>query len=97
MSNLLQVSALQSRLDEGKCPVPPDGGRHDRAEAQLEVVQGALRQHEAEVRGATQGTPSLFVSAGASLLVCRMSTRHSLWARHYCIHFVILTLVWIVG
>ncbi|KAJ1070593.1 hypothetical protein K5549_003572 [Capra hircus] len=49
MSNLLQVSALQSRLDEGKCPVPPDGGRHDRAEAQLEVVQGALRQREAEV------------------------------------------------
>ncbi|XP_017907927.1 PREDICTED: pericentrin isoform X2 [Capra hircus] len=49
MSNLLQVSALQSRLDEGKCPVPPDGGCHDRAEAQLEVVQGALRQREAEV------------------------------------------------
>ncbi|XP_040120477.1 pericentrin isoform X2 [Oryx dammah] len=49
MSNLLQVSALQSRLDEGKCPVPPEGGRHDRAEAQLEAVQGALRQREAEV------------------------------------------------
>ncbi|XP_068825668.1 pericentrin [Capricornis sumatraensis] len=49
MSNLLQVSALQSRLDEGKCPVPPEGGRYDRAEAQLEAVQGALRQREAEV------------------------------------------------
>ena len=51
MSNLLQVSALQSRLDEGKCPVPPEGGRPDRAEAQLEAMQGALRQREAEVRG----------------------------------------------
>ncbi|XP_070233925.1 pericentrin isoform X6 [Bos mutus] len=49
MSNLLQVSALQSRLDEGKCPVPPEGGRPDRAEAQLEAMQGALRQREAEV------------------------------------------------
>ncbi|XP_060252112.1 pericentrin isoform X11 [Ovis aries] len=49
MCNLLQVSALQSRLDEGKCPVPPEGGCHDRAEAQLEAVQGALRQREAEV------------------------------------------------
>ncbi|XP_055425854.1 pericentrin isoform X14 [Bubalus kerabau] len=49
MSNLLQVSALQSRLDEGKCPVPPEGGRPDHAEAQLEAVQGALRQREAEV------------------------------------------------
>ncbi|XP_069423015.1 pericentrin isoform X19 [Ovis canadensis] len=49
MCNLLQVSALQSRLDEGKCPVPPEGGCHDRAEAQLEAAQGALRQREAEV------------------------------------------------
>ena len=74
MKNLLQVSALQSRRDEGKCLVPPEGGRPDHAEAQLEAVQGALRQQEAEVRGATQGVPLLSVSARAFLLVCRMST-----------------------
>ncbi|CAI9176048.1 unnamed protein product [Rangifer tarandus platyrhynchus] len=49
MKNLLQVSALQSRRDEGKCPVPPKGSHPDHAEAQLEAVQGALRQQEAEV------------------------------------------------
>nr|XP_020732764.1 pericentrin isoform X5 [Odocoileus virginianus texanus] len=49
MKNMLQVSALQSRRDEGKCPVPPEGSRPDHAEAQLEAVQGALRQQEAEV------------------------------------------------
>ncbi|XP_055271726.1 pericentrin isoform X5 [Moschus berezovskii] len=48
-SNLLPVSVLQSRRDEGKCLVPPEGGRPDCAEAQLEAVQGALRQREAEV------------------------------------------------
>ncbi|XP_043330588.1 pericentrin isoform X11 [Cervus canadensis] len=49
MKNLLQVSALQSRRDEGKCPVPPEGGCLDHAEAQLEAMQEALRQQEAEV------------------------------------------------
>ncbi|XP_043729926.1 pericentrin isoform X5 [Cervus elaphus] len=49
MKNLLQVSALQSRRDEGKCPVPPEGGCLDHTEAQLEAMQEALRQQEAEV------------------------------------------------
>ena len=89
MSNLLQVSALQSRLDEGKCPVPPEGGRPDHAEAQLEAVQGALRQREAEVRGGHTGH-SLAVCVCRGLpAVCRMPTWHGLWDCHYCIRFVV--------
>lgn len=68
MKNLLQVSALQSRRDEGKCPVPPKGSHPDHAEAQLEAVQGALRQQEAEVRGATQGVPLRLCLPGPSCL-----------------------------
>lgn len=67
---------LQSRLDEGKCPVPR--GRLSRPRrSPAGGGQGLSRQREAEVRGATQGHSSLFVSAGGLLLVCRMSTRHS--------------------
>lgn len=96
MSNLLQVSALQSRLDEGKCPVPPEGGRPDRAEAQLEAMQGALRQREAEVRGDYTGHSLAVCLPGPPCCVqdvhvarfVGLSQLYSLCS---------LTLVWIVG
>ncbi|XP_057552637.1 pericentrin isoform X4 [Hippopotamus amphibius kiboko] len=49
MSNLLLVSTLQSRLDEGRCPVPPVDSPPDGQEVQLEAVQRALLQREDEV------------------------------------------------
>lgn len=50
MSNLLLVSTLQSKLDEGKCLGSPAGNRPDDAEVQLEAVHRTLLQHEDEVR-----------------------------------------------
>ncbi|XP_014642420.1 PREDICTED: pericentrin [Ceratotherium simum simum] len=49
MSNLLLVSTLQSKLDEGKCPVPPVDSRPKGPEVQLEAVQRALLQRESEI------------------------------------------------
>ncbi|XP_034510004.1 pericentrin isoform X2 [Ailuropoda melanoleuca] len=49
MSNLLLVSTLQSKLDEGRCPVPPAGGCPDGPDVQLEAVRRALQQRESEV------------------------------------------------
>ncbi|XP_022452521.2 pericentrin isoform X2 [Delphinapterus leucas] len=49
MSNLLLVSTLQSKLDEGKCLGSPAGNRPDDAEVQLEAVHRTLLQHEDEV------------------------------------------------
>ncbi|XP_047654521.1 pericentrin isoform X3 [Phacochoerus africanus] len=48
-SNLLLVSTPQSKLDEGKCPVPPVGGSSEGPEVQLEAVQRVLLQREDEV------------------------------------------------
>ncbi|EFB16764.1 hypothetical protein PANDA_007688, partial [Ailuropoda melanoleuca] len=48
MSNLLLVSTLQSKLDEGRCPVPPAGGCPDGPDVQLEAVRRALQQRESE-------------------------------------------------
>lgn len=49
MSNLLLVSTLQSKLDEGRCPVPPADSCPEGPEVQLEAVQRALQQRESEV------------------------------------------------
>ncbi|XP_064333310.1 pericentrin [Camelus dromedarius] len=49
MSNLLLVSTLQSRLDEGKCPVPPAGSSLEGPEVRLEALQRALLEREDEV------------------------------------------------
>ncbi|XP_066891403.1 pericentrin isoform X4 [Kogia breviceps] len=49
MSNLLLVSTLQSKLDEGKCLGSPAGNRPDDAEVQLEAVHRTLLQHEDKV------------------------------------------------
>ncbi|XP_036921049.1 pericentrin isoform X3 [Sturnira hondurensis] len=49
MSNLLLVSTLQSKLDEGKCPLPAADSRPEGSEVQLEAVQRALLQRESEV------------------------------------------------
>ncbi|EPQ15564.1 Pericentrin [Myotis brandtii] len=49
MSNLLLVSTLQSKLDEGKCSVPPVDSCPEGPEIQLEAVQRALLQRESEV------------------------------------------------
>ncbi|XP_053513561.1 pericentrin isoform X12 [Artibeus jamaicensis] len=49
MSNLLLVSTLQSKLDEGKCPLPAADSRPEGSEVQLEAVQRALLQRENEV------------------------------------------------
>ncbi|XP_070263127.1 pericentrin isoform X4 [Myotis yumanensis] len=49
MSNLLLVSTLQSKLDEGKCSVPPVDSCPEGSEIQLEAVQRALLQRESEV------------------------------------------------
>ncbi|XP_064433707.1 pericentrin isoform X6 [Mirounga angustirostris] len=49
MSNLLLVSTLQSKLDEGRCPVPPAGSCPEGPEAQLEAAQRALQQRDSEV------------------------------------------------
>uniref|UniRef100_A0A8D0MAJ2 Pericentrin/AKAP-450 centrosomal targeting domain-containing protein n=1 Tax=Sus scrofa TaxID=9823 RepID=A0A8D0MAJ2_PIG len=46
--NLLLVSTLQSKLNEGKCPVPPVGGSSEGPEVQLEAVQRVLLQREDE-------------------------------------------------
>ena len=50
MSNLLLVSTLQSKLDEGRCPVPPADSCPEGPEVQLEAVQRALQQLESEAR-----------------------------------------------
>ena len=64
------VSTLQSKLDEGKCPVPPVGGSSEGPEVQLEAVQRVLLQREDEVGAgsATRARPSLCVreQGGAS-------------------------------
>ncbi|XP_024418336.2 pericentrin isoform X3 [Desmodus rotundus] len=49
MSNLLLVSTLQSKLDEGKCPLPAADRGPEGPEVQLETVQRALLQRESEV------------------------------------------------
>ncbi|XP_036203763.1 pericentrin isoform X17 [Myotis myotis] len=49
MSHLLLVSTLQSKLDEGKCSVPPVDSCPEGPEIQLEAVQRALLQRESEV------------------------------------------------
>ncbi|XP_016067354.1 PREDICTED: pericentrin [Miniopterus natalensis] len=49
MSNLLLVSTLQSKLDEGKCSVLPVDSCPEGPEIQLEAVQRALIQRESEV------------------------------------------------
>ncbi|XP_072826988.1 pericentrin [Vicugna pacos] len=49
MSNLLLVSTLQSRLDEGKCLVPPAGSSLEGPEVRLEALQRALLEREDEV------------------------------------------------
>ncbi|XP_030878372.1 pericentrin-like, partial [Leptonychotes weddellii] len=49
MSNLLLVSTLQSKLDEGRCPVPPAGSCPEGPEARLEAAQRALQQRDSEV------------------------------------------------
>ncbi|XP_036302209.1 pericentrin isoform X8 [Pipistrellus kuhlii] len=49
MNNLLLVSTLQSKLDEGKCSVPPVDSCPKDPEIQLEAVQRALLQRESEV------------------------------------------------
>ncbi|XP_054435390.1 pericentrin isoform X13 [Pteronotus mesoamericanus] len=49
MSNLLLVSTLQSKLDEGKCPLPPADSCPEGPKVQLETVQRALLQRESEV------------------------------------------------
>ncbi|KAM5334044.1 pericentrin isoform 2-T2 [Glossophaga mutica] len=49
MSNLLLVSTLQSKLDEGRCPLPAADSRPEGPEVQLEAVQRALLQRESEV------------------------------------------------
>ncbi|CAK6441998.1 unnamed protein product [Pipistrellus nathusii] len=49
MNNLLLVSTLQSKLDEGKCSVPPVDSCPEDPEIQLEAVQRALLQRESEV------------------------------------------------
>ncbi|XP_054569606.1 pericentrin [Eptesicus fuscus] len=49
MNNLLLVSTLQSKLDEGKCSVPPVDSCPEGPEIQLEAVQRALLQRESEV------------------------------------------------
>lgn len=51
MNNLLLVSTLQSKLDEGKCSVPPVDSCPEGPEIQLEAMQKALLQRESEVRG----------------------------------------------
>ncbi|XP_008062764.1 pericentrin [Carlito syrichta] len=49
MNNLLLVSTLQSKLDEGRCPVLPLGSPPKGSEVQLEATQRALLQCESEV------------------------------------------------
>ncbi|KAM8816839.1 pericentrin [Rhynchonycteris naso] len=49
MSNLLLVSTLQSKLDEGRGPVPPVDGCPEGPKIQLEALQRALLQREDEV------------------------------------------------
>uniref|UniRef100_A0A8D1W8S5 Pericentrin/AKAP-450 centrosomal targeting domain-containing protein n=1 Tax=Sus scrofa TaxID=9823 RepID=A0A8D1W8S5_PIG len=57
--NLLLVSTLQSKLDEGKCPVPPVGGSSEGPEVQLEAVQRVLLQREDEVGAAHTRSPEI--------------------------------------
>lgn len=60
MSNLLLVSTLQSKLDEGRCPVPPAGGCPDGPDVQLEAVRRALQQRESEASvGGSEELPLL--------------------------------------
>nr|XP_044607039.1 pericentrin isoform X14 [Equus asinus] len=49
MSNLLLVSTLQSKLDEGKCPLPSAGSCPEGPEVQSEAVQRVLLQRESEI------------------------------------------------
>ncbi|XP_070108761.1 pericentrin isoform X21 [Equus caballus] len=49
MSNLLLVSTLQSKLDEGKCPLPSAGSCPEGPEVQSEAVQRVLLQRETEI------------------------------------------------
>ncbi|XP_066115230.1 pericentrin isoform X3 [Saccopteryx bilineata] len=49
MSNLLLVSTLQSKLDEGRGPVPPVDSCPEGPEIQLEALQRVLLQREDEV------------------------------------------------
>ncbi|XP_027437530.2 pericentrin isoform X8 [Zalophus californianus] len=49
MSNLLLVSTLQSKLNEGRCPVPPAGSCPEGPEALLEAAQKVLQQRDSEV------------------------------------------------
>ncbi|KAF3815553.1 hypothetical protein GH733_016826, partial [Mirounga leonina] len=57
MSNLLLVSTLQSKLDEGRCPVPPAGSCPEGPEAQLEAAQRALQQRDSEASvGGSEGS-----------------------------------------
>lgn len=55
MSNLLLVSTLQSKLDEGKCPLPSAGSCPEGPEVQSEAVQRVLLQRETEVREGGHG------------------------------------------
>lgn len=67
----------------------PKGGCHDRAEAQLEAVQGLSGSIEAEVRGATQGTPRCLCLPGPPACVQDVHATQFVENCHYCIHFVI--------
>jgi len=49
-NNLIQISALQSKLDEARHRVPADGGSAPVLKEQLQAEQEALQTREREVR-----------------------------------------------